>query len=179
MGAGSDLSLPRWDCENPYSSCYAAGWGGMGPGRSHLCSGSRNMRPLTLFFWLEPFCKTLTSQFSKRCQRPGTNGDFFFFFLILPLPGGEDLPCLNPRGAGEGPEPVPSTLLCHPTSPQRDHPQRVHGEAAAGRRQPRAPNPPGFFGAAWKTFPCSCLVACLADRPAFDLPSCLRSSALN
>lgn len=102
------------------------------------------MRPLTLFFWLEPFCKTLTSQFSKRCQRPGTNGDFFFF-LILPLPGGEDLPCLNPRGAGEGPEPVPSTLLCHPTSPQRDHPQRVHGEAAAGRRQPHAQTHQGFL----------------------------------
>lgn len=38
--------------------------GGIEPGTTPLCSGSRSMRPLTSFFWLEPSSLTLTSQFT-------------------------------------------------------------------------------------------------------------------
>lgn len=44
---------------------YAAGfWMGLNLGTTPVCSGSRSMRPLTLFFWLEPFSLTLTSRFT-------------------------------------------------------------------------------------------------------------------
>lgn len=38
--------------------------GGIEAGTTRLCSGSRSMRPLTSFFWLEPSSLTLTSRFT-------------------------------------------------------------------------------------------------------------------
>lgn len=149
----SSLSLPCWDCQiSPYffRRCYCtAGLGGMEAGSRHLCSGSKSMRPLTLFFGLELSARSCLLHSPLMCQRPLTHSVillFFFFFLFLPilsLSGGENLPCLNPGGAGEGPEPIPSALLCHAAPPQRDHPQRVHGQATAGRSQPQPRSIPG------------------------------------
>lgn len=89
VGAGSSLSLLCWDCQtNHYFFRHrycTAGLGGMEAGSRHLSSGSRSMRPLTLFFGLELSARSCLHRSPLMCQSPLTHSTILFFFFQFSL----------------------------------------------------------------------------------------------
>lgn len=85
----SSLSLPCWDCQtSPYffrRRYCTAGLGGMEAGSRHLCSGSKSMRPLTLFFGLELSARSCLLHSPLMCQRPLTHSVILLFFFFFPF----------------------------------------------------------------------------------------------
>lgn len=160
----SSLSLPCWDCQtSPYffrRRYCTAGLGGMEAGSRHLCSGSKSMRPLTLFFGLELSARSCLLHSPLMCQRPLTHSVillFIFFSFFFQFSLCQEVKIFRALILGELERGQSQfQALCFVTRLHRN--EIIPSESMAKLRQVGANPSPGPSRVA-QSFPCSCPMA--------------------